>query len=383
MPEEALPRVLWITAHADPSLRSGGALRTARLIRELTSEFAVDVVVVGSAPIDARLLAEVSGAASARWLPGTRGVAARWLALRKGWPFAVARMHDPLAGELLREDPARVVVAEHPQAALYHPGRQYVLHLQNAEGQRIRELPVAGGPVERAHRLWERRALPRWEHRAVHDPLATVVVVSPEDAEALGVAASVVPNGTDLRPARELPDQGTSLFVGALDYAPNRAGLEWWAREVWPHLPAGWPPLTVVGRGGRAALGELADHPSLEVIGEVDDLDPYYRAARVVVVPLLHGGGTRLKILEAMAWSIPVVSTSKGAEGLVMSPGRDLVIADSPRRLAEEVVDLHSHDRARQIGTAGRAAVTRYSWASLGDDLRAVVRSTLERNQVP
>jgi len=368
--------VQWVTPHADPLMRSGGALRTGHLIRELARDVEVHVLVVGDPPVDESALRKVTGAASARWFPGPGRVGVRALCLRHRWPLSVARMWNPAVTSALRAHPGSVLVAEHPQAALYRPGHPYLLHLHDAEAKRLRELPVSGGPVQRVQGWWERSTFPAWERAVTADPQVRVVTVSALDASALGVSATVVPNGTALQPYRQAPLAGRVLFVGALDYGPNRAGLGWWAEEVWPRLAEGFPRLTVIGRGGASALGTLADHPSLEVVGEVADLEPYYREAAMVVVPLLHGSGTRVKVLEAMAWSVPVLSTAKGAEGLQLVPGRDLLVADtaadfaaSARRLVADV------GLRRELGSSGRRAVEPYSWAEAGKLLRDLVLS--------
>jgi glycosyltransferase involved in cell wall biosynthesis len=285
-------------------------------------------------------------------------------------------MWNPAAATIVREHPTSVVVAEHSQAAVYRPrSRAYVLHLQNADVVRLREQPRSPHLVPRMHQRWELATLPAWERRAVRDPLARVVAVSRADAEALGLSATVIPNGTRLHPPRQLPPGGGVLFVGALDYMPNEAGLTWWAENVWPKLPSGFPPLTVVGRGGRSALGRLSNHPGLDVVGEVSDLVPFYQQAALVVVPLLHGSGTRLKVLEAMAWSVPVLSTTKGAEGLDLVPNRDFAVADTAMEFARRAVALMSDlEQRRSLGLAGRTAAEPYSWSGLGEALRDLVR---------
>ena len=368
-------KVVWITPQADPDARSGGAQRTLRLLEELAKTFDVEVIVVGDPRVDAERLKAVTGVAEAVWFPGPHAVRARFLCLRHGWPLAVARMWNPAVETVVERHQDAVVVAEYPQAALYAPSRPYLLCLQNAEGDRVRRLPAERGPLQRLQRRWERLRLPMWESRAARGTHARVVTVSEADAITLGVPATVVANGTVLRPPRTPAAEGLLLFVGALDYAPNAAGLRWWAESVWPHLPAGSPRLTVVGRGGREALGPLASHESLDVVGEVADVASYYLAAALVLVPLLHGGGTRLKILEALAWSPPVLSTTKGAEGLGLAPSQDLEIADTPADFARMTSQLLSSPARRlALAQAGRLAANPFSWDLIGRTLADLVR---------
>ena len=369
------PSVLWVTPRADPAQRAGGDIRTIQLIKALALHVPVDVLVVGEPAVEVTAVEQVTGCRSVTWLPGQAGVRARVLAAGHGWPLAVARAWSPQARRVVRDGGHDVVVADFIQTAVYTPGRPHVLDLHNAEAARLAELPAPAQLLRRVELGWDRRAMRRWEDRAVRRPDARVVVVSPDDAALLGVPADVVPNGTALQPSRVAPDDGTLLFVGSLDYAPNLEAVRWWAEGVWPSLPSR-RRLTVVGRGGAAALGPLAGHPGLDVVGEVADLTPHLSAASLAVVPLRHGGGSRLKVLEALAWSIPVLSTSKGVEGLGLAAGTEVVVADQPTELAAAVDDLMSdHPRRTATAAAGRAAAERFSWPTVGASLLEVIHA--------
>lgn len=370
------PSVLWVTPRADPAQRAGGDIRTIQLIKALSENLPVDVLVVGDPEVDSSRLQQVTGCRSARWLPGQAGVRARLLAIRHGWPLAVARSWSAEAQRVVEGRPHDVLVADFIQSALYAPERPHVLDLHNAEAARVAELPAPPQLMRRIEHGWDRRAMRRWESRAVRAPQAHVVVVSDQDADALGVPAAVVANGTGLQPLRAAPADGTLLFVGSLDYPPNLEAVRWWAEAVWPHVESG-RKLTVVGRGGAAALGRLAGHPALHVVGEVADLIPHLSAASLAVVPLRHGGGSRLKVLEALAWSIPVLSTSKGVEGLGLAAGSEVVIADEPAGLARAVDQLMSdHHRRTATAAAGRAAAERFSWPVVAERLLEVIYAT-------
>ena len=201
--------------------------------------------------------------------------------------------------------------------------------------------------------------------------------VSARDASALaGLGAAeeplVVPNGVDLSryafrggpPAEEM-----ILFVGDLGWPPNAEGVRWFARKVWPLVlkrrPIAW--VEILGRGAPADLLGLGE-ANFVFAGEGDDTRPHWERAAVGIVPLLAGGGTRLKILEASACGVPVVSTTVGAEGLELRSGAEIGLHDEPEEFAAAVVKLLSdRETARRQGAAARARVEAlYDWARIG-----------------
>jgi glycosyltransferase involved in cell wall biosynthesis len=222
-------------------------------------------------------------------------------------------------------------------------------------------------PLRRVTSALERRLTARQERLLVRDPRALVVVVSERDRALLGDGAVVVPNGADLPTAvPERDPSGTALFVASMSYAPNREAVRWWAHDVWPHVTDG-TPLTVVGHGAEHLSEDLREHAGVELIGEVDDVGPNLAKAAMVVVPLLSGGGSRLKILEAMAWKRPVVTTHKGVEGIPLVHRVSALILDDPQGIAEAIALLRS-DRALADRLAGRAheLVQDFAWTSTG-----------------
>jgi glycosyltransferase involved in cell wall biosynthesis len=163
-----------------------------------------------------------------------------------------------------------------------------------------------------------------------------------------------------------------------MDYHANVDGVVNFAREVWPqvrdrqirdHL-AGLT-FTIVGRDPAPEVRELAAMPGVEVTGTVDDVRPFYREAAAAVVPLKVGGGSRLKILEAMAAGVPVVSTTLGAEGLNVKHGENILIADTNEQLIEAIAAVVEDDvRLKQLSAAGRTLVSNhYDWSRLGTNL--------------
>ncbi|HBA84676.1 MAG TPA: hypothetical protein DCZ95_11325 [Verrucomicrobia bacterium] len=189
-----------------------------------------------------------------------------------------------------------------------------------------------------------------------------------------GARIEVAPNGVDTNRLKPLPAVEGSreiLFVGALSYLPNMDGVSFFVQQVLPLIRQKRPDIVfrVVGKNPAPSIKALHRPPEVEITGEVEELESWYRRAALCVVPLRAGGGTRLKILEAMAYGRPVVSTSLGAEGIDAASGRDILIADRPEDFAQAVLDLLQHpDRMRSMAENARALVDeKYGWSSIAD----------------
>ncbi len=205
-----------------------------------------------------------------------------------------------------------------------------------------------------------------------------VVAVSKADKQALqrlipGLEVTVVPNAVDvdyytsadIQPS-PLPPRSL-IFTGKMDFRPNVDAVLWFCHEVLPLIREQIPDVRfyIVGQSPHRRVLRLADDPAVTVTGYVDDTRSYIAGARVYVVPLRIGGGTRLKVLEAMAMGKPIVSTSLGCEGFEgLVPGRELSIADTPQEFAQRVVELlEDASRRERLGQAGRRFVeARYDW---------------------
>ena len=202
-----------------------------------------------------------------------------------------------------------------------------------------------------------------------------------------GLRGAVVPNAVDVeefrpRPGDPPPDGRTVLFFGAINYFPNVDGLRFFFRDVWPLLLRSHPAarLKVVGQAPTPEL--LAQRgPRVEVTGRVADLRPHLAEAAVTIAPLRIGGGTRFKILEAMAMVRPVVSTTLGAEGLDAEPGRHLLLGDTPEAFAAAVGRvLDDPALGTRLGAEGRTLVEeRYSWEAAARRLEELLVQLVDR----
>jgi glycosyltransferase involved in cell wall biosynthesis len=255
--------------------------------------------------------------------------------------------------------------------------RPVVISAHNVEAQVWRRLAEAsrGTPQGLVYRVQADR-MANFERWAFGNA-AFATAVSEPDALALGELGArdvtVVPNGVDLEFFRPPPGDGPEdlvVFTGSMDWRPNQDGIRWYLDEVHPLLRGRVEaPLVVVGRNPPSWLSEDHLPPDVEVTGSVPDVRPYLERAGVFVVPLRAGGGSRLKILEALAAGRAVVSTTVGAEGLDLEDGKHLVLADTPEIFAAAVEGLlGDRDRARALGLAGRKRVEdRYGWDAIAE----------------
>ena len=208
------------------------------------------------------------------------------------------------------------------------------------------------------------------------------IVMSPQDGETLrrlapGARIAVVPNGVDTEyfaadgGALETP---ALIYTGGMNMFANRDAVVSFLKETWPHIVSQAPATRFFAVGQdppRELLDLAAQDRRIEVTGYVSDIRPYVRQSAVYVVPLRVGGGTRLKVLDAMAMGKALVSTSIGCEGIEVTPGEHLLVADSPAAFAASTVGLLAEAPRRQaLGAAARRLVTeRYAWGVIADRL--------------
>jgi sugar transferase (PEP-CTERM/EpsH1 system associated) len=234
---------------------------------------------------------------------------------------------------------------------------------------------------------WQR--LRRYERRACHTA-DRVVAVSETDAKVLrsltpNLEPTVVPNGVDMdfytapgppMEAQEAPGGWDLVFTAKMDFRPNVDAVLWFAKEVLPRIRRESPETRfwVVGKDPHPRLASVADDPAIVLTGWVEDVRPYIAGAAVYVIPLRIGGGTRLKVLEAMAMSKAIVTTALGCEGFDLVPDQELLIADTPAAFAAAVLALlHDPGRRERMGRAARRfAGSRYDWRMIVPRLERV-----------
>ncbi len=233
--------------------------------------------------------------------------------------------------------------------------------------------------------LWlETKRVKRYEGMIVSDFQATLAVTEPDrlalmDAVHLYspggndgvVPISVIPIAVDTHQIQPVPREPNSLNIltmGTLYYPPNADGIRWFAQEVFPLIRQTIPKatLTIVGKNPPRDFVRLAENPEsgVTVTGFVEELDPYFGRSTLMVIPVRAGGGMRVRILEAFARAMPVVTTTVGLEGIQARPGTDVLVADSPADFAQAVIGL-LRDKLLQdkLSANGRKLVEeRYDW---------------------
>ena len=271
-------------------------------------------------------------------------------------PLAVSRYESAALRETVRTLIARerfdAIVCDFAASAVNMPDLEGVVLFQHNVETTIfeRHAVHARTPLHRWFYSVQAERMRSYEERVCRES-AHVIAVSPVDAERMrtmfGIThVSEVATGVDVESLRHSGPRPTTVdfvFVGSMDWLPNIDGMLWFAAEILPLLRARKPDcsVTIVGRRPDARLLALAaNDPLITVTGTVDDVRPYLWGARVAILPLRIGGGTRMKVYESMAAGVPMVSTAVGMEGLACVAGRDIVVGDTPETFAEHCLAL-------------------------------------------
>jgi glycosyltransferase involved in cell wall biosynthesis len=372
----ARPVALFFAPEAPYPLAGGGSLRSASLLEYLAQRYDVDVIVFRQpgAPDPAALIpGRLARRVIVLDLPANRrSFAAR--ALRNAG--RVVRRVPPLVDRFSGFSAAvtgalggaryDLGVIEHSWCAPYLEQLaavcdRTVLDLHNVESLlHARCAATEGRASATAHRVFqgvseelERAWLPRFS-----------LVLAPSQADAALARAiapqdtvAVYPNALPSTPRPVAADQEAIVFSGNMEYHPNLTAVRYFRLDIWPRLRDRWPRLVwrLVGKNPNAVQRFTRGDPRIEIVGPVQDAVCELARSRVAVVPLLSGSGTRLKILEAWAAGVPVVSTTLGAEGLPVREGENVLVADGAESFAAAVTRLLTCTELRhKIGSAGR-----------------------------
>ncbi len=412
-------RILWVKADKLLPVQNGGNIRTYHVLRYLSARHELTFYsYYGGTPdpdYERNLQQQLPGAVAVctgkrELLGAVRGL--DYLAhLSAQPPYAVSRFaHAPAQKQLqtwFRERRFDVAVCDFLDAAVNFPGSlsiPSVLFQHNVESEIWRRhAATAGNPAKRMMYRMEFRKMLRYERAAVCK-FQHVIAVSENDRSLMtrwvdGDRVTVVPTGVDLahyRPDPAASDANASAplitFVGAMDWEPNVDGVEYFCSEVWPTIKAEVPQarFRIVGRNPDRRVQKWApnstntnDNGSIEVTGRVPSIVEHLHQSAVVIVPLRIGGGTRLKIYEAMATAKAVVSTTVGAEGLDVHHGRDIILADDPRSFAQAVIMLlRDPELRRRYEKAALETAARYDWPAIGERFSEVLESVAERKSL-
>lgn len=381
----------------------GGASRVYHLLRELAREHEVMLLSPATSyewPAGDELgkicdVTMVPAAWTPRYPAGRRKRIAQLRAIAGGHAYLERSARHPQVqaaiDRLFLTRKIDLVQFEFSQMGIYHTPRPCptVVDVHNVEHlllQRVARTSPSG--TKRAFNLLEYRRVRSLERRAWR--AATLcVATSADDAarvEALsGVPALVVPNGVDTGFYDRIERCATTpriVFTGAMRHAPNADGARWYLDRVHPLVQQQIPEIEFAIVGADPPSDLLARRTAgIDVTGHVTDVRPWLARASVAIVPLRAGGGTRLKILEALAAGVPVVSTSIGAEGLDLQPESDILLADTPEAFAAEIVRLlRLPDLAGRLAERGRTtARERFDWRLVSQRLVAAHQQAIVR----
>jgi glycosyltransferase involved in cell wall biosynthesis len=313
-------------------------------------------------------------------------------------PYSVATHASPALAEVVRN-----FAAENAVDVWHCEWTPYAQVLRDALGEHLAEArwsvmahnvesliwqrytETAENPVKRWYIRQQLRKFERFERWAYSNATAAIAV-SREDAKLMrdefgAIRVKVVENGVDVeyfKPQRDVErDPAQMLFMGSLDWRPNQDGAIQLLTEILPRVRAQVPHATAVLVGRRPPewlRAKVAATPGAELHADVPDVRPFLARCGFLVVPLRIGGGSRLKILEALAAGTPVVSTRVGAEGLELTPEQDLLVADSPEELTEKALAaIQRPEELADTAESGRQQVlAHYSWDLLAERLNGV-----------
>jgi glycosyltransferase involved in cell wall biosynthesis len=365
-------KTLWVNTNFMHPTTKGGQIRTLEMLRHLHQRHEIHYVAIAnpglpegparaheyshkSYPFEFRIPDKTSAA--------FYGELARGLV--SSVPVAVDRFHPPgmrrfLEG-LIRKEKFDCAVVDHLAPTAYFPDLAHAVFFQHNVETMIwrRHVDHAEGVLRRAYFKLQADRMYDYERRVSRES-GHIVAVSRTDADEMRrlfdvTRVSEIPTGVNIEyflPPEPRPSgEGADLvFVGSMDWLPNVDGVTYFVKEVLPLIRRRRPETTlaVVGRTPPAKVSQLgAEDSRIRITGTVPDIRPYLWGSAVSIVPLRIGGGTRLKIYEAMAAKIPVVSTTVGAEGLTAHPPDDIRIADTPQDFADHCLELLGDAAAR------------------------------------
>lgn len=403
-------RILWLKTELLHPVDKGGRIRTYYMLRELKREHEVTYLTLddGQAGVDARErateycheLITIPHRTRAKFTPGFYFDLAHNLVSRLPYfmqKYKSAAMRREVA-RLTTAGKFDVLVCDFLMSSINVPPRvscPTVLFQHNVEAMIWkRHYEVQRNPLKKAYLYGQWRKAVAYE-RAACQRFDYVVTVSKDDREMTRKDYQIervadVETGVDTNYFRprglEVREPYNLVFTGSMDWLPNEDAIRYFTEQIMPIIKRDVPEatLTVVGRNPYKSLLELSRRDSsIIVTGRVEDVRPYMERASVYVVPLRIGGGTRLKIYEAMAMEKPIVSTTIGAEGLPVQKGEHLLLADTPEAFAAECVRvLRDETAARELGSrAAKVVREQFGWDKVAASFAEVCQRAVRLQQ--
>jgi glycosyltransferase involved in cell wall biosynthesis len=362
---------------------NGSKLRVYNLLRGLAEQHEVTLVsfveqqVPATTPAELKALCrQVHTVPRATYRPGSQRALAGLFSLT---PRSMLDTYQPLMAEtisrLLRQEPYDLVIASQWWTAVYYPTFAHLpsLYEEVETGLFASQIAQAATPRQKVRHRLTLLKLQRYLRRRQLPHFRACTVVSEVEKELLQElvpdyqAIFIIPNGISPAPYATTPPRpqpNTLIFSGSLSYSANYEGMNWFIQEVYPLIQTQNPAVRLIITG-KPGPQPLPPAENVSLTGFVDDVRPLIASAWISLAPLWLGGGTRLKILEALALGTPVVTTSKGAEGLAVRDGEHLLIADTPEAFAAAVLRLLQKPELRRqlAGNACHLISHQYDWA--------------------
>jgi glycosyltransferase involved in cell wall biosynthesis len=392
-------RILWVKAGKLLPVDTGGKIRSFNILRQLAVTNDVRLLSYYGGSRDEGYEREINemfpGAVTINTAAPDSGLLGRAIdylrRLPSRAPYAVTKFSSKQVRRILQswlnEDRFDVAVCDFLSVSLDFPAAHRtpaVLFQHNVESILWeRQAEHEPNSIKRMVFKIEAAKMRRYERETVAR-FPRVIAVSEHDRKQMSAMTeasriSVVPTGVDLKQyqaaASASAEEPLVIFVGSMDWEANIDGVDYFCREIWPSVKERTPEarLRIVGRNPHSRVKRLAGE-SIEVTGTVPSVVDHLKEAAVFVVPLRVGGGTRLKIYEAMAMGKAVVSTSIGAEGLDVTDGRDILLADNAANFADSVVALlKDRSRRRSVEQAAQDTAARYDWSIIAGRFEAAL----------
>jgi polysaccharide biosynthesis protein PslH len=403
---EYLMKILWLKTELLHPVDKGGRIRTYQMLKELRKEHEITYLTLddGNAAPDARNLSNeycsnlitVPHSVAPKFSP--RFYAEIAGNLFSELPYFLAKYHSPAMRQkiedVLAENAHDILVCDFLHPAINLPDE---INIPTLLFQHNVEAMIWKRHYQVANNFGKRAYLRSQWHRAVAfekqacSRFDAVVAVSKDDAEVFRSEYGhclVFDIGTGVDTDYFTPVNGDRttkpniVFTGSMDWLPNSDAVQWFIKEIFPLIKQEVPEatFTVVGRDPFPDLLELAERdPAIRVTGRVDDVRPYMREAAVFVVPIRIGGGTRLKIFEAMAMGLPVVSTTVGAEGLPITDGKELHLRDSDKAFSDAVISMiqNEHEAVTFSDAGLRTVRDKYAWNTITKHFAEIISEAI------
>jgi glycosyltransferase involved in cell wall biosynthesis len=397
-------KILWVKAGKLLPVDTGGKIRSFNILRHLAREHEVVLLSYYGGNRDpayeSAIAERLPGAQSIHTAAPEGGLAQSLdyiLKLHSRAPYAVRKFTHPKVrrtlAEWLGDRRFDVAVCDFLSASLNFPDRSEVptvLFQHNVETVLWRRMAqTEAAPWRKLSYSIEAAKMARYETKALRRFQHVIAVSDRDRDEMLALSpdcpVTIVPTGVDTEQYRVAPSAVGNppliVFTGSMDWGPNIDAVEYFCRDIWPAVVAAFPNarFQIVGRNPHARVRRLAS-ASIEVTGTVASVIDYLRSATVVIVPLRIGGGTRLKIFEAMAMAKAMVSTSIGSEGLDVTNGRELLIADDPQSFAAGVLQiLRDPNLRRGYEQAAASLAKRYDWSQIARQFADVLHDAVNK----